>query len=160
MSDSTDGSRGVTNSVDLLGDRRRGATGRLFVWLVFGVLIGLLPLMRPLSRDFLTDDGVSLDLVFGHGELFIVAAVIAAGAMGEISLAGLRLHDGLQPMVALGGCFICFVLNTAAYWSVGQDGGADPLSPHRISVISLLLFGLTLLASGPCIWIAAVRNGS
>jgi hypothetical protein len=144
------------------GDPRRAATaeagGRLVAWLIFAVIIGVLPLARPVSRDFLAGSDVDLDSVFGSGELFIVSGLLAAGAIGEIALGGLRGEDSLAPLIALGACFMCFALNTLAYWSIGVGASGNVELSNSVSTKSLQMFVATLAACASCVWIGAVRR--
>lgn len=64
--------------------RRKALITRLSVWLLFGVILGLLPLIASVIKGAMSPDGLSFTQVLGGGELFIVSAVIAAGAMGEL----------------------------------------------------------------------------
>jgi hypothetical protein len=131
---------------------------RLIAWLIFGVIMALLPLARSASSDVFVHN-ITPEDAFGDGELFVVAAVIAAGAVGEAVVAGLRTKDKLFPLLAFGGCFLCFVVNTIAYWALGS-ATASELSPHRVSSVSLWLFGIAVVASGSVIWLAEASNGN
>ncbi|MGH3784886.1 MAG: hypothetical protein ACRDRO_30815 [Pseudonocardiaceae bacterium] len=126
---------------------------RLAVWLLFGVVIGLLPLIARIIQDAMSKDRFSFTEVFRSGELFIVSAVIAAGAMGELfagsvssRLSGALRTSELWPrlLTILAGFWtlLAFAANTMAYMAV-------PTAPQStVMHLSLAFFPITVLASG------------
>lgn len=115
---------------------------RLAVWLLFGVVLGLLPLIANGIKGVMSNQGFSLTEVLGGGELFIVSAVIAAGAIGELLVGTVRRRPPLLTVLA-GFCTLAaFAANTMAYMAVST-------APHSIVTnLSLGFFPFTLLASG------------
>lgn len=132
------------------GDRARGRVWeRLGVWLLFGMIFSLLPLIAVAIKGMLAPGGASLEQVLGGGEMFIVGAVISAGAVGELfSTLRARPSTAWEQMAA-GFCFFCSVCNSMAYLSVRPD------NPHTVVVASFISFGVTYLASGACVAMAA-----
>ena len=57
---------------------------RLVVWLLFGCLASLLPLVIEFVKAIDTAEGPSFSRIFGSGELLIISAVLAAGTLGEV----------------------------------------------------------------------------
>jgi hypothetical protein len=98
--------------------RRRSAVfTRLLLWLVFGVVIGALPLYADGVKEALSAGGFRFNDVLGQGELLIVAAVIAAGAMGELFIAKISDKERNYSIVACGFCLLFCIGNTLAYAS-------------------------------------------
>jgi hypothetical protein len=122
---------------------------RLAVWALFGMIFGLLPLIAVAIKGVMSPGGTSLDEILGGGEMFIVGAVTAAGAVGELFSALRTRRSTAGKQLAAGFCFLCSVCNSMAYLSVHAD------NPHTVAVASYISFGVTYLASGVCVAMAA-----
>jgi len=70
--------------------RRTVAIKRLIVWLLFGAVFGLMPLFAVSLKEVFSPDGFHINNVLKNGDLFIVSAVLAAGAIGELLAATTR----------------------------------------------------------------------
>ena len=108
-----------------------------------------MPLLAVSLKEILSPTGFSIDDVLKHGDLFVVSAVLAAGALGELLAAvsrGPRFY-----LVVLAGFFglLTFGADTFAYMA------ATTARADEVAVISIWLFALTLLASASCVWTAA-----
>lgn len=131
--------------------RREAVTTRLVVWLLFGVVLGLLPLIASVIRGVMSKDAFSFTEVLGGGELFIVSAVIAAGAMGELFAGAFRDSPRLLTILAGFWTLLAFTANTMAYMAVSS-------APHStVMNLSLAFFPFTLIASGLSIGTAVER---
>jgi len=130
---------------------KRIRTVRLTVWVLFGVIIALLPLIAVGIKDAMSAEGFHLCNVLVDGELFVVSAVLAAGALGELLGAAYRTGLGLVVVFAGFGCFATFAGNMMCYMVV-----ADSL-PGAVVEVSVWLFALTLIPSGVAIGTAAGR---
>lgn len=95
--------------------RRPIVATRLLAWIIFGVVFGGLPLIADGVTEAFSKDGFSLNLVLIHGGLFIVSAVMAAGAIGELFVADLPDRERNYRISAGGFCLLLCVGNTAAY---------------------------------------------
>jgi hypothetical protein len=131
--------------------RRKALITRLSVWLLFGVILGLLPLIASVIKGAMSPDGLSFTEVLGGGELFIVSAVIAAGAMGELFAGGFKEAPILLTVLAGFWTLLAFAANTMAYMAVST--APQPTVVH----LSLVFFPFTLLASGLSIGTAAAQ---
>jgi len=127
---------------------------RLSVWLTFGVVFGLLPLLISLAKEGMSPDGLHLADVLGHGELMIVGAVIAAGALGEfVADAVIYGFADTSPLSRLGAAWLWFftalalVASTVAYMI--------PADPTTVTHVSLWLFPVALVPSGVTIAVVA-----
>lgn len=88
---------------------------RLLVWLIFGVVFGGLPLIADGVIEAFSASGFSLNSLLIQGGLFIVSAVMAAGAIGELFVAELPERERNYRVAAGGFCLLLCVGNTAAY---------------------------------------------
>lgn len=89
----------TTVSEDLVVESRSMlATKRLIVWLLFGAVFGLMPLFAVALKEVFSSGGFHITNVLKNGDLFIVSAVLAAGAIGELLAATTR---GLSSFIAV-----------------------------------------------------------
>ncbi|WP_163513557.1 hypothetical protein [Fodinicola acaciae] len=128
---------------------------KVLMWLGFGVVFGLGPLLIAIYRDGVVPGADKLHQP-AISELLIIGAVIAAGAMGELFVlllppfkqseneraAGFTVLAGFSTLLTFGADLIGYVF---APWA----------SPFAITLTSLTCFPLTLLASGVLIRMAA-----
>lgn len=129
--------------------RRTVAIKRLIVWLLFGAVFGLMPLFAVSLKEVFSSGGFHINNVLKNGDLFIVSAVLAAGAIGELLAATTR---GLSSFVAVIAGFFClatFAGDTIAYVVVGSASASE------IATASYWFFPITLVASGVCVGTAA-----
>ena len=130
---------------------------RLSVWLLFGVLFSLLPLGLDWARRIDDQKPHGLVQLCQNGELLLIAAVIAGGALGELFIsraAGLRIAR----VWAAGSALLLLAGDASWYSDVSIKLASNaPPDPHSIAYGSLASFGLTILASGACLAISS-RN--
>jgi hypothetical protein len=131
-------------------DRKVLRRRRLLLWLVFGVLFAGLPIIVDLMRQ-VEGDGLDLALLLSKGEQFVIAAVVAVGAAGEIIAASVPEDEKTSAMLAAGGALLLFVGDLLAY--VGVDTASSP----AVFILSIILVPLTVVISGYCIGKAAGR---
>jgi hypothetical protein len=128
--------------------RRELVAKRVTVWLLFGAIFGLMPLFAVTLKEIFSADGFSLDGILKGGDLFIISAVLSAGALGELLAVG---RSGEEMLCIVGGffCLVCFAGNTIAYVVSGNAAASE------VATASLVFFPPTLLASGLCVGMAA-----
>jgi hypothetical protein len=157
------------------------------VWLIFGVVFGGLPLIADGVVEAFSANGFSSNLLLIEGGLFIVSAVMAAGAIGELFVADLPDGERNYRVAAGGFCLLLCVGNTAAYIASATPvscltaeqrtvdsplkqiaelatlqqqacmSSASFLHPTLAFHLSLWFFVATALASAACIGMAAGR---
>jgi hypothetical protein len=88
---------------------------RLLVWLIFSVVFGGLPLIADGFAEAFSAGGFSFNLLLIQGGLFIISAVMAAGAIGELFVADLPERERNYRVAAGGFCLLLCVGNTIAY---------------------------------------------
>src|SRR6266516_6397335 len=91
-------------------------TQKIFTWIVFSVLIALIPFL--LSCFVLLDKGseITASGIFGDGELLLVSAAIAAGALGEVILVDVPSSRRLIKLLAIGGCTLLILFSSLWFW--------------------------------------------
>jgi hypothetical protein len=112
--------------------RRSAILTRLLVWLIFGVVFGGLPFIAGGVIETFSPGGFSLNDLLGEGGLFIISAVMAAGALGELFVAVLPERERNYQVAAGGSCLLLCVGNTAAY--VASTTSAACLEAERRAV--------------------------
>jgi hypothetical protein len=167
--------------------RRPAVTTRLLVWIIFGVIFGGLPLIADGVIDAFSTDGFSLNFVLIQGGLFIVSAVMSAGAIGELFVADLPSRERNYRIAAGGSCLLLCIGNTLAYAASATsvaclaaeqrtvNAGSTPLQyvaaaqqeacmnsaaflhPTLAFHMSIWFFIPTVLVSAACIGMAAGR---
>ncbi len=74
-------------------------------WIIFSVLLALVPIFANYFLHRVTNTTVDLEKLLGHGELFLVATAMAGAAIGEIIVMK-RTHGILSTCSAGGGLLI------------------------------------------------------
>jgi hypothetical protein len=129
--------------------RRKLATKRILVWLLFGAFFGLMPIFAVTLKEIFSPSGFNMDELLKNGDLFIVSAVLSAGAIGELLAAASRGMSFYLAVIAGFFCLVTFAGDTIAYVVAGNA------QPGEVVTASLWFFPLTLLASALCVGTAA-----
>lgn len=133
---------------------------KLVHWLVFSVIISLLPLIFNLITMIIYawGPGPSLLSISSRGELMLVSAGIAAKGIGELFASGRKKL--IAKYVAGGGCVVVLVLSSMSfvYISTASGSGVPLDAATRISQASAIMLGFTMLASGSCVALSEVRQ--
>lgn len=117
-------------------------------WLIFGVIMTLVPFMAVLLDDI--DRGVPPTLValFGRGELLIVAAIIAAGGIGELFGRDVSENRRIPKLVILGLCVLALVVTSLWFADVTSlTISTHPPRPEVVTTGSVGLFLATVAAT-------------
>lgn len=126
-------------------------------WLLFGVVIGLLPFVFPFVNVFVSDarpDAVDWthvrNTLFGRGDLLLIAATLVAASSGDLIGSGREREGG--KILAGFSCFVIFSICVVWYGIV-----ADKIEAHvaynvgRTARASLWLFSFSVLCSAGCL---------
>jgi hypothetical protein len=143
----------ATDEVRVTSHRKEIIT-RMTVWLLFGVIFGLFPLIASGIVNAILDHGFSVTEVLSKGELFIVSAVTAAGAMGELFAGAFENSTRLLIILAGFTTLMTFAGNTVAYVAISIS---SHLTHSTVMHWSLAFYLVTLLASGFSIGMAVGR---
>jgi hypothetical protein len=113
---------------------------------LFGVGVSLTPFLLSAADDFARKTPVTLATLFGHGELAILAVIIAGGAAGEVFL-GERPRRHRSAQAVLGGCITIFLVTATGWFSnvsfLANTSRPDP--PRQVAVLSICVFGAALV---------------
>ena len=123
---------------------------KLTRWLIFSVVVALLPLVVNLLSLATRGRTPSFSLVSSHGELLLVSAAIAAGGIGE--LFGSSANYRTRKITAGGGCVIVFFISS--FWFADLSSTAAmgiTINTHVVSSGSLILFLLTVVSTASCV---------
>ena len=138
-----------SGSVTVPSKRREVPVRRLFVWLLFSVIFGLFPIIAAGFKGLTASKGFSVDEMLASGELFVVSAVLSAGALGELISAGIKgSHPGYLRIAAGFFCLLCFCANTMGF----MDVGGTP--PQLNTTLSITFFIVTTVVSAVCIGVS------
>ena len=128
------------------------ALHRFVRWLIFGVLLALVPLVFSWAARAIRAQPSSLDAVLANGELFLVTAGICGAAVGELVGVVRATRQPFWEIVAGGCCLIVVVLSAHLFADVSAvRAAAATIDPARVSSWSLWLYGIGLVASGSSI---------
>jgi hypothetical protein len=133
---------------------------RLTGWVVFGAVVSLLPLIKPFSGDISFANGFKFDWrhILGTGELFIVGAVLAAGAFGEILMGEFSGWRKVFAVLAAAFTFLIFLSDTLAYWiATGSAENIAATAHGEILRPGLALFISSVVAGGACVYLAVEK---
>ncbi len=120
-------------------------------WLVFGVVLGLLPIGFNLMY-VLTIPKIELSwaVLFGRGELLLLAVGLCGGALGDLVL--MKPGWGTFKLVATGFCVID-VAAASAYFMIVSGRYALEAQPDSAAtvIISMVLYAVAVVSSGLCV---------
>ncbi|WP_152626858.1 hypothetical protein [Streptacidiphilus carbonis] len=158
--------RHVGDAVVLMGDnindeklakaasRKPAILLRLAMWGLFGVVFSWMPLGIDMLKDLIKLDGVEYKSIIGNGELFVISAVIATGAVGEVAAADFPAKGKIFRIVCGAICGLSCLANSAAYAIFSPE---SPTPNGDIATISLVSFAFATITSAFCIGLAAGR---
>ena len=123
--------------------------GRLAKWLIFSVLLALLPLAYNYLHVLTRNGSPSLDVLLGKGELLLVAASISAAAVG--SLIGGSKKWLIAKVFAGGGSVLLLGLASLYYVDVAVPTPGVTLNASVVAKASLLFFAFSVVSGAGCV---------
>jgi nucleoside recognition membrane protein YjiH len=126
---------------------------RIWVWVVFLLMVAFAPFVIQSISLWLRNLTVSIEALFGKGELFIVSLAIAADGAGEIFYLRHRTHwTHTVILIFCGLGFVMSILATGVYGSiVFSPTNLDPMVTARFSIwfcyVTILISGICKLGS-------------
>jgi len=112
-------------------------------WLIFGVVVSAVPVLYSILNLFVfRGRGWDPSLVLGNGEMFIIAATLCAGGLGEL----LGSNDNLRTWKLLSGgaCVILLIMATLSFAGVSEGSTHDPTT---VVVVSLWVYGGSVVSA-------------
>ena len=133
---------------------------KLIHWMIFSVLLALVPLVFSAFRLFSRGNFSSLDAsitdVLSRGELLLIAAILCAGASGEVFKSGPSFR--ILKTISTGGA-ILLLLFSALYFAdvtaLQLSGGH--MDGSLIQQTSLQVFLASVVCSASCVALAELQ---
>lgn len=124
--------------------RQTTVGAELFRWLLFSVLLSVLPLGLRWLLPTLFPGTHESRVLLGDGELLLVGVGLAAAALSDVLSA--RRADSFGQLVVFGGV-VCLVIGAFGYGIITVTPNVDP---HRVASWSMVAFAVSMLlgASG------------
>ena len=121
---------------------------KLVRWIIFGVIIGLLPILFDVIRNLTRGQQLRFNQISSRGELLLVSAVISASAIGELIASGNSLI--VAKLVSGGSCVVMLFFSSLCFADISSELSNDPSSliPNIVSKLSFIVFFWTVVVSG------------
>ena len=125
----------------------------LTVWVIFSVVIALLPLIFDAIVETLLikESGMEWSRILARGELLIVSVAIGSDAIGRMVVSQ-KTNDVLR-IIAAGACFVLIILSSLLFAYVSRVS-TETLIIDNVSIVSLLVYLITMMASGSSVLLA------
>jgi hypothetical protein len=130
---------------------------RFAYWLIFSVLVALLPIVFNMGKAYFYGEPVILSSLLKNGELLIISVAIGADALGRIIEGGSNQNILKLPRIVATGSCLCLVILSSLFFSlISTDFGNSPVDPERTSTVSMTIFFLTIITGGSCLYLSEV----
>ena len=132
---------------------------RVSVWLFFGVVLTLLPLILDWLRRLDSDRPHGLVAICANGELLLISAVIAGGAIGELVLTNIDRRWLSFKIWGVGSTIVMLAVEAGWYSDVASRVGTTTAAKaSTVAYGSMIAFVLTVVASGACLYISSTGS--
>jgi hypothetical protein len=121
---------------------------KLLRWLVFGVIISLLPIAVSFLEFVAKDKTPTMRQVMGDGGLLLIISAVCAGSLGEIIGSGQR---ALAAKISAGGAVVVLIISSLLFAAILEGKGASTYDESIVASISMWVFALGLLPCAACI---------
>lgn len=129
-------------------------------WMFFGVGLALLPIgLNALDAVSRNDTKFHFESLFQRGELLLVASAVLGAALAEMF--GRRSRPRFRKTRNMVGCFAGLALLAVSGWFAAiqaDERDHASLDHHTIALLSLLMFGLALVAGVSCVVVAQLEE--
>ena len=123
---------------------------KIIRWMIFSVLFALLPICFHMLKIVSFGSELSIESVFGSGELLLIGAAISAAAVGELVVG--NAYRRKAKLTVSGACIFLLALNSL--WYADVSSAANSQSTYDLNVVasgSVIMFSITLLVSALCV---------
>ena len=126
---------------------------KLVRWLVYTVVIALVPLLFTLLNLATYSKTVNLKAITEHGEMLLIASALGAGAIGEMFTAKVRLSFPQE--LCVGATLILVIVSSM--WFASIASGAGSVNLNVVSFGSLTLLICVICSSGGCVYLSEAK---
>jgi hypothetical protein len=131
-----------------------GHLSKLARWIVFTVLIALVPLVVAALRVLTHSEPFTLVNVLKHGELLLISTAVGGSAIGELIGSG-TLQSSVRKTLC-GGATLVLIMISGMWFA---DIASSPIGTLNLGVVSsgsLAIFIFTVLSGGSCVALSEV----
>jgi len=131
---------------------------RLSAWLVFSVIVGLLPLGFDLLAHVDSGRHVYSDIL-SRGQLSLVAVVVAGGSLGEVVLSETVAANRTLKIWTIGSLVVLLALQAGWYADTAARASATPsdFDTHSVVKWTSVAFFATVVAGASAIWLSCLE---
>ncbi len=129
---------------------------RIVRWLVFTVLVALLPFAFFVARAFSHNEPTGWAEIAGGGDLYLLAGAFTASAVGELVGSGSDRWP-VRKLAAAGLAVLLLALSSLLFadaFAARSAGAADNLDRRAVGGMSAVVLVLAVVASGGCVALA------
>lgn len=126
---------------------------KILKWIIFGVLIGIAPLLVTLLIGITRNQTIDIVNILSNGELLLVTAGIVGAAIGDL-LAGNHRFPSLE-IVSGGGCVLILLISSLYFADISAAGITSSLS-QPLNVNAIEKYSYYIFTSGCISSIASV----
>ena len=131
---------------------------KLLRWLIFSVIVALLPFIFNSLTLLLNGTFPSIVLVCSNGDLLLVSAAISAAALGEL-IGNDTNKKKIAKIFAGGGCLAILILASYLYAYIANSlQSGTSLNKGMISKYSIWSLIFATLTSGSCIVLSEMKE--
>ena len=122
-------------------------------WLIFGVLLALVPLAAGWLFKLIFGGNTSLEALTSQGELLLITAGLCAAGVGSLIGSG---EDLKKAKIVSGGLSIVILLLSAIVFSFISNPGVLTVKPDTNVVLqaSIWIYICAFLSSGACAYLS------
>lgn len=131
---------------------------KLIRWIIFSVVIALLPILVNWVFLWLRRKATTFENLTGRGELLLIAAAMAASAIGEVIPIGQTAivptghFIAIAKFIAVGLCVAIVLISSVCFGDISSALISNQYrDPHRVSILSVCLYCSALISSAACI---------
>lgn len=136
------------------------AKQRLVVWLLFGVALGVTPIIFSVMRDMGPSGGPNWHEILQNGDLVLISAILTGGPIGELFLpTGQAAHSKVRRVFAAGSSLFLIMIEAGWYATIATQArtGAS-MDEDLVATGSLMCLAAAVVAGCCCIYLSSPRG--
>lgn len=133
--------------------KKQYKTNKLVTWVLFSVVFALLPFLVNYLLGISRGEKITLELLFGRGEILLASITlcgIALGELFEVASSPVATPPAFTKFIGL--CSLLIIIISSLYYANVSFGGTD-LKREIVATVSLWLFIFSVITSSCCIFI-------